>query len=121
VFFFRIGFQIPSSVFTNDAMVLMANGFHTTVLQRETIQESVLDLLAFPNTVPVRGAPSQLQGHKFKQIYIHCSGVVPVRGVQSQLAWYIFATGHNSEQCSDRPPSFHHCPSSRSTVPVTKV
>ncbi|KAH8944998.1 hypothetical protein BDL97_12G016300 [Sphagnum fallax] len=67
-------FQIPSSVFTNDAMVLMANGFHTTILQRETIQESVLEILAFPNTVPVRGAPSQLQGYKFKQIYIHCSG-----------------------------------------------
>jgi hypothetical protein len=71
---FRISFQIPSSVFTNDAMVLMANGFHSTILQRETIQESVLDLLAFPNTVPVRGAPSQLQGYKFKQIYIRCSG-----------------------------------------------
>jgi hypothetical protein len=71
VFFFRSSFQISSSVFTNDAMVLMANGFHTTILQRETIQESVLDLLAFPNTVPVRGAPSQLQGYKFKQIYIY--------------------------------------------------
>jgi hypothetical protein len=76
-FFFRISFPIPSSVFTNDAMVLMANGFHTTILQRETIQESVLDLLAFPNTVPVRGAPFQLQGYKFKQIYIYCSGRGP--------------------------------------------
>jgi hypothetical protein len=63
-----MSFQIPSFVFTNDAMVLMSNGFHTTILQQETIQESVLDLLAFPNTVPVRGALSQLQGYKFRGI-----------------------------------------------------
>ncbi len=33
VFFFRISFQNPSCLFTNDAMLLMANGFHTTILQ----------------------------------------------------------------------------------------
>jgi hypothetical protein len=71
---------------------------------------------------------SQLEEHRPSYRGINSSkfiytvlGVVPVRGVQSQLAWYIFAMGHASEYCSDLPPSFHHCPSLRSTIPVTKV